>query len=433
MHNLITDNKKTIAVFINDFDQEFADGLKKLASQLGRELTGIILVDEQIKKEKRNTPDLHGEFKQLVCDFSDDVALRKVTKSIADSLLLVTCSGERNQTYLKRLLPHIPYINGPSESSLEWATHKARMRDMLGSFNSDLVPNVQTVTHNEEGQIREVLRRLTFPMIVKPTGLAASILVAKAHDEEELRKALENGFAVVHDVYDRDSGRGEPGFIVEEFIEGDMYSVDVYVNEKGTVWPLPLLRSTTAHNIGREGFYTCQDDSYLTIDEEEIARGHEAARQAIHALGLRSCVAHIELFHTNDGWKIVELGPRAGGLRQDVYMAAYGVDHAYNELRIKVGLEPEINVQPIAYITTVKIYPEKEGVITKIEGYEQALKNPSMFMLRKQAKPGDMALFSGNGGKIIVRGVLRNTDLAQLKKDTDFVWSTIKVLTKDAK
>lgn len=430
MRNPATDSSKTVAVFINDFDQEFADALVKLSKKLGRKLTGVIILDKVVKAEKRNSPDVKGLFEQIVCDFSDDTSLRSVAKKLEDSLLLVTCSGERNQPYLKRLLPHVPGIFGPTESSLDWATHKAKMRDQLRGYNPALVPDVQHITKNSEQEIRKVLNNLVFPVIVKPTGLAASMLVTKAHNESELRKALKQGFSVIRDVYDRDCGRGEPGFIVEEFIEGDMHSVDVYVNQAGTVWPLPLLRSTIAQTVGKEGFYICQDDSELTIPQKQIAEGHSAAIGAIHALGLRSCVAHIELFHTRNGWKIVELGPRAGGLRQDIYAASQGIDHAYNELLVKIGLPPEMPKKPKAYITTVKVYPEQEGIITAIEGVEAARALSSMYSMRVQAKPGDTALFSNNGGKIIVRCVLSNTDVDQLDKDTRLVWSLIRVATK---
>lgn len=416
---------KNIALFINDFDQEYADALVKLSERLGRPLRGMVLVDSEVEASGRDVPDKAGVFERVVCDFSDDKALRAFTRSIEDKILLLTCSSERNQPYLQKLLPHVPYILGPTETSLDWSTHKAQMRDMLGSYNPTLIPKVQPVPRNSEAKIQTILNTLMFPLIVKPTGLASSILVSKVHNETELRSALTEGFKVIADIYARDRGRGEPGFIVEEFINGDMYSIDIYVNENGTVWPLPFLRSKTAHAIGREGFYNYQTDSYIELSQEEIDDGYKAAAQAVHAVGLRSCVAHIELFYTDDGWKIIELGPRAGGQRQDVYSTAYNIDHAYNELLVKIGLEPEINYEPAAYCTTINLYAEGEGIITAIENFEDALANPSVHSLTLYAKVGDKALHSHRGGKLMAMGLVWNKDLQQMEKDAAFVRSTI--------
>lgn len=427
MSNFATNSDKNIAIFINDFDQEYADALVKLSKKLGRPLRGLVLVDKEVQAIGRDVPDKEGVFERVVCDYNDDKALRAFTRSIENNILLLTCSSERNQSYLRKLLPHVPYILGPTESSLGWATHKAKMREMLGSYDSTLVPKVQAIAKNSEESIRSALDRLTFPLIVKPTGLASSMLVSKVHDETELRAALTEGFAVIAEIYERDRGRGEPGFIVEEFIDGDMYSIDVYVNEKGIVWPLPLLRSKTAYNVGREGFYVYQADSHIELNAAEIKDGYAAATQAVHALGLRSCVSHIELFNTKDGWKIIELGARAGGLRQDVYFIAYGIDHAYNELLVKIGLEPEIQDTPIAFCTTINIYAEEEGIITAIENFEEAKKHPSVYRLTQHAKIGDKALPSYRGGKQIANGLVWHTDLEQLQNDTNFVRSIIKV------
>jgi biotin carboxylase len=432
MNNLADDASKNIAIFINDFDQEFADGLAKLSDKLGRPLRGIVLIDSEVFANQIHVPDTNQQFEQLVCDFSDDTALRALITSLEPHILLVTCSSERNQSYLARVLPHVPYLLGPTESSLSWSTHKSKMRSLLTSYDPTLVPLTQTVLSDSEAEIQKILRTLQFPMIVKPTGLAASILVSKVHDETELRSALQQGFAVIHDVYERDRGRGEPSFIVEEFIDGDMYSVDVYVNQSGVVWPLPFIRSRTAYALGLEGFYTYRNDSHTSLTPTQITDGQVVAEHAVHALGLRSCVAHVELFHTPAGWKIIELGPRAGGQRQDMYQLSFGVDHAYNELLVKIGLEPEINHEMLAYTTTVKFYAEQDGIITSIEGFEQSKQMDSVYSMTCFAQAGDMALLSNNGGKMIIRGVLFNTNLEQLEKDADNVRASIHITTRPA-
>jgi len=430
MLNLANDSAQSVAVFINDFDQEFADGLNKLASELGRPLKGVILIDTEVINQGHNVADKNKVFESVVCDFSSPTSIQAALKPFRDNILLATCSSERNQPYLAKLIPHIPYVLEPTESSLEWATHKSKMREMLASYNPALTPKVQDVVNDSGEEIQKVLSRLSFPMIAKPTGLASSMLVSKAHNQKELTQVLKRSFALIDIIYARDKGRGKPSMIVEEFIEGDMYSVDAYVTHAGDVWLLPFLRSLTAHTIGQEGFHIHQVNSNLELDAKAIESGNFAAAQAIHALALRSCVVHLELFYTSDGWKIIELGPRAGGQRQEMYYTAYGIDHAYNELRLKIGLVPEINTIPIAHSSAVYFYADEEGVIDRIEGFEESAARPSTYKLTLHANRGDVAVSSSNGGKFIVRGVIHHTDPSQLQRDVDTLRSTIKIHTK---
>jgi biotin carboxylase len=430
MHDLASDASKNVVVLINDFNPEFGTALEKLSIRLNRPLQGVILLDERVEAAGNNKPDTTGKFKMVVCNFSDISSISAALKPFKDNLLLVVSSSERNQPYLKKALPHMPYVLGPTEHSLDWSTHKITMRELLQSYNPDLVPKFIQISHNKPEHIEHIAKTFNFPVIVKPNGLAASILVNKANNREELEEYVNKSFEVIEDIYKRDKGRGRPSMLIEEFMDGNMYSVDSYVNEEGSVWSPPVIKVTTANSIGKEGFYSYRNDTAHDLTPEQVVVAHDVAKQAIHALGLRSSVAHIELFLTKDGWKVIELGPRAGGYRQDMYLLGYGMDHAYNELLVKVGLEPEIINEPIGYCSIMNIYADTEGVITNISGFDDALTNPSVYWLKQYANVGDMALFCGNGGKFIVDGVLHNKELDQLNADVDLVRQTIKIEVK---
>ena len=73
--------------------------------------------------------------------------------------------------------------------------------------------------------LNPILSNLELPLIVKPTGLAAaSILVNKVAPEIERRETLKESFSTIHELDARDAGRWEPEMIIEEFMEGEMYS-----------------------------------------------------------------------------------------------------------------------------------------------------------------------------------------------------------------
>ena len=226
MNHLVGDPQKCIVVLVNDFNPEFGPAFEKLQKKLDRELKGVLLVDATVKAANRNKPDTSGYFKEVVCDFQDPLSVGAALKPIRDNILLITCSSESNQPFLKQILPYIPTVFGPTESSIDWSTHKHEMRQHLESYNSTLTPKYRLLEANTPEAVQEILDHMQFPMIVKPNGLAASILVTKTHNEQELRASLDKSFKNLTAIYKRDKGRGKPSMIVEEFIVVDMYSVD---------------------------------------------------------------------------------------------------------------------------------------------------------------------------------------------------------------
>ncbi len=429
MSILADDSKKNVALFINDFDQEYADGLDKLSKTLARPLKGVILVDKKRHSKGLNVPDPRGIFEMIVCDYSQPESLHKALSKIEANLLLATFSSDYNAPYMQRLIPHMPYVLSPTESSLDWCTDKSLMRRMLESFDAGLVPKAVTIFSASDDEMESV-KSLNFPVILKPIGLSSSMLVTKANSQAELKQQLNAGLKKLKETYNKYSGRGIPGFIVEEFIEAEMYSVDAYVNNYGQTWQLPFIHSKTAYHVGKEGFHIHQAETHHELSPEDLVEGQKVATKAIHALGLRNSVAHIELFHTANGWKVIELGPRAGGLRQDIYEQGYGIDHAYNELLIKIGLEPVISSEKTKHVNALYIFADIEGVIDGISGFDEAKAHPSVTRIDMKSKPGSFAKHSRNGGMAPVRAVVAHQNLEQLNKDSEQVRESIVIKIK---
>lgn len=426
-YRLADDPTKNVVLYINDYYEEYGAAFEALGKRLGRPLRGVMLIDKTLKEAGQNLPDPTGVFEEVICDFSNDGELRATIKQFEDNLLLVSCSAESSQMDFQRVLPHVPYVPGPTEKSLEWATHKGKMREVIGAYNARLVPKMQPVVNASNNEIQKVVDAVAFPAIIKPTGLSDSTLVTKVHNEDELRDALENTFEALHDTYKRNRGNGKPGVIVEEFMEGNQFTIDGYVNESGDVWLLPLLSSKSAYHMGLEGFYTYQTETYHELTPEEDADGKQAAKDAIHAIGLRASIAHMDMLKTADGWKIVEIGARPGAMRQEFYHVSYGVDHALNELLVKIGLPPELGDGHIVHSMVFKIYPEAAGEVYAVEGVDEARFHPSVYKIVQFVQPGDKVLPVTNGGSAAIQGLLFNDDVEQLRKDVEHIRASIKV------
>jgi len=412
------DEVRNVVVSVRGVEPGLVAAVKKLEARLGRPLQGIDLVDVKSINNPDRIEDKTGTFKEIICNFENKAELQNVLKPYMDTALVATCRLEDAIKDFRQVITFLPYISTPSELSLQWCTEKAMMRDRLHAYDLALVPKYVNLEAYDSQTLSEAIAGFEFPVIVKPNGLYSSLLVSRCNDRQALEACLARTFEVIGDIYAHRDGTGAPSVLVEEMIQGDMYSVDAYVDPYGKFYSLPPIQVITAHSLGLPGFYSYRHIVPTGLNEEQLAGLYDTARASMRALNLRSTTAHIELFLSPSGWKIIELGPRIGGYREDLYREAYGTDHHYNDLLVRLGLEPEIPTQIIKHAAGVNIYAEEEGIITEISGMDEAQKLPSLVTLgAHHAQVGDMALFADNGGELIVDAVLSNVDAEQLEAD----------------
>lgn len=420
---------KNIVLTIREVEPGLVNAVHKLSNELGYELHGITLVGSEFVNKKGRKVDTTGLFKDVVCDFNDPTSIQLALKPYINNLLLVTCRFETAIQQLRKAVPFLPYIHTSSETALLWATEKKLMRDRIRDHNQNLVPLYKRIVSSDVARIHELTIGMTYPIIIKPNGLNSSLLVKICDDEVSLKENLTKTFEVIHEIYKRERGAGEPSVLIEEVIKGDMYSVDGYVNSKGEVYCLPIVRVITAHSVGKEGFYTYR--TILPVDElseEYKTTCYEATREAVKALHLNSTTVHVELFHLGNGvWKIIELGPRIGGHREDIYREAYGTDHYYNDLLNRIDKVPIIEHKHVKYASGFNVYADIEGKITSIEGVEDIKKMTSLVWLKVHMGQGDEAVYAGNGGEVVAEGIISAETKEQLEKDMHKIRTILKI------
>jgi biotin carboxylase len=408
---------RDIILTINVVEPGLINAIKEHGKRLGKDLKGLVLLDISYSSKENRKKDTTGFFKEIVCDFNDPNELQRVIKPYADRLLAVTCRYETAIEPFRKLIPFLPYIPTPSESSLVWALEKPLMRDRMRNYDERLVPKYQYFDSYDAAAVDKLTKDFTLPVIVKPAGLAESLLVTRCDTREEMHKCLKRTFAVIKKVYAREHRHTQPGLLVEEMMQGDMYSTDAYVTHTGEVFCLPLVKVVTAHSIGLPGFYSYRHILPVNLPEAEIRAAFDVSEAAIKALNLSATTTHIELFYTPQGWKVIELGARLGGYREALYREAYGIEHYYNDLAVRMGMEPIMPTTLIRHAAGMNMYAEEEGTIEAITGVEEAQKLESVVFVECHAKPGDPAQFAENGGKLIVDGIFSNKDADQLEAD----------------
>ncbi|MDP3970620.1 MAG: ATP-grasp domain-containing protein [bacterium] len=374
----------------------------------------IVIRDSRLRKP-HHTPNKNVPL--IKCDFSSNQSVAHALRDIKESVVALSATGENNLRYYKQLIPHLPYINTPTESSIEWSTNKVMMRQKLRRYNKRIAPRFRVVTDTSEETIRKIALHVGFPLVIKPAGLAASILVSICFYEEELTKQLNRTIKQIKQIYKKHGIREEPQILVEQFMEGEMFSIDSYVDSFGTTYHCPIVHVKTGRQIGFDDFFGYQRTTPVKLNVLSRDSAKQTTDDAIYALNLRSTTVHTELMRTEDGWKIIELSPRIGGFRHQMYELGFNMNHSANDILIRLNKKPVLPKRRQQYVAVLQLFARREGKILKIEGLQSITKLKSFRTIEKNLFKGDMARFAKHGGKSVLNVILANSERPQLLAD----------------
>ncbi len=405
--------QKNIIVFVATILDRYIEDIQSYAEANGKEYRIMLLSDSSISKVAAHEEcDIH-----LVCDFSKPHKIAEALLPYQDELMAITCRSEQNISRFAQVIPHVPYLRTPTTDSLRWATDKYEMRKRLKLFDAKNTPAFTWIKENTKVERSRVIEKVKFPMIVKPANLAGSLFVTICYHEEELEKTLGVLFRKLRKAYEKDKRMEVPKIIAEEYMEGDLYSVDSYVNTRGEVYHCPLVRQKTARDIGHDDFYNYLQITPTALKSSTIEKAQAVAETAIHALGLRSVTAHVELMKVDDEWKIIEVGPRSGGARDTLHKLSCDIEHTVNDIAIRMPRKPVIPKKCKGFAAYLKYFADKEGTILETKGIKKIESLESFHRISVNKKVGDRAVFARNGGRSIFLAYLYNDDRSKLLAD----------------
>lgn len=402
-----------ILVYVMKMPEGTVESVRNYEKQSGYKYRILILQDSRIKDPK--TP--AGVDLLVACDFSKPEKIAAALLPYQDELLAITCRGEDHIARFAAVIPHVPYLRTPSTESLRWASDKYEMRKRMKLYDPSIIPKFTLVKENSKKERARVIEKIGFPMIVKPTNLSGSLFVSICYHEDELEKTLRTTFQKLRKAYEADHRLEEPKLIVEEFMDGDMYSVDSYVSARGKVEHCPLVKVVTGKKIGHDDFYGYLQITPPVFKRETIAKAEAVAEKAIHSLGLRSTITHTELMKVDDEWKVVEIGARMGGFRHVLHKLTCGIDHALNDILIRIPHKAVLPKKCTSYACAMKWFAAKEGKITEMKGIKKIEQLESFHQITVNKKIGDKAVFARKGGRSIFNLFLKNEDRSKLLAD----------------
>jgi len=217
-------------------------------------------------------------------------------------------------------------------------------------------PHWRAFTSFEDALVH--VAEIGYPCVVKPSDSGGSRGVSKLDSQEDLAAAVQDAL---------EASRSNQG-IIESFMNGIEYTVETF----GDGLTVHVLAVTEKGKVPGKEMVAQQ----LATPEEEKKADIVAAVavDSLCALDYMSGPGHTEIILDDDGIaRLVEAAGRGGGFMvfDQLVEKASGYDIVTATAVQAVGQVPAmIQIQKTA--VTLRFFPSKEGVVTKIEGFSEA-------------------------------------------------------------
>lgn len=422
-------NSKNLVLFV-EITQTAAKSIKIYQkSNEGKKFRfGVIYNSKKpmsVKKKK-----LLAQFDVAIgCDFNSRKSMTEALRPFYNELLAITSRSELRMQSFRQIIPHVPYLRTPTSESINWSIDKLEMRRRFSAYDKTITPKYVLVEDTKKKTMKKIEEKIGFPLVIKPSGLASSLLVNVVYHQEELETVLKRVLRKISRLNKEYKGKEKAQILVEQFMEGETYSVDAYVTSRGKLYFCPFVHVKTGRTIGFDDFFGYQQTTPTLLHKDSIKEAKRVSAKGVHALGLRSTTAHIELIKTEQGWKLIEIGPRAGGFRDALYRLAFGINHTANDIFIRIPRRPILPRKRKGYAAVLKFFAQKEGVITNLTGTQKAQNLESFQAIEMNKKIGERAVFAKHGGKSVFNIILFNKSRANLLADIRRLEQAVKIET----
>jgi len=285
-------------------------------------------------------------------------------------------------------LPGIPY-----ETALD-ASIKTRMRRKFKDAN---VPSPRFVELLADNLLPEqAVTDLSYPFVVKPVDNMGARGVSKVGSPEALAAAV-----ALARKYSRTGV-----VIVEEFIEGNEYSIDSLVYD-GKLVPCGI---ADRHIYFPPYFIELGHTIPTSLGEKQIQELVEVFTKAVKAVGISIGAAKGDVFYGPDGPVIGEIAARLSGgyMSGWTYPLASGVDLTKAALLLAIGKRPDAAMlSPLRFWTTAeRAIVSIPGVVKSVDGVDSVKAIDGVAEVFLRVKPGDHVVFPTNNvekaGNVIV-------------------------------
>lgn len=338
----------------------------------------------------------------------------------APQVACITCTQERDMEVYIQAQRLCNIINEEQKAKYTSVINKHTFKKEMQVSHPELVPDVHLV--NQE--LLEKLDTLNYPLVIKPSGLAGSIMISVVRSPAEFIAHYEN-FAVRIQEIANEHYLKTVDIIAENYITGPQYSVNVYVNAEGTITFCPIIRIVTPQEMGINDTYSVMQHTTAELADEQKKALEEAVEKVVAYFQIKNTSAHFDSVYHDGQWKFFEVGLRIGGNRQKLFEYSYGMDHFGNDIANRVGRKIQIPEMKRSVCVLQKAALE-HGVLQSISYTRNITKEKSPLVSEdKLGKVGAVVGPLSQGGGTITRHYIVGKEHDEVMKLSNELFDSI--------
>jgi biotin carboxylase len=219
-------------------------------------------------------------------------------------------------------------------------------------------------------QALDAVKVIGYPVIIKPVNGTGSLLVRSINNPAELTDYFLSCENI--DSFGRSVER-DNGFLIEEYIEGPLVSVETLTIDGKTT----ILGITERKLTGYPYFIEEESIFPAKLNQESIII--KRTMETLKALGVDFGFCHVEFIVSKKGPVLIEVNPRlAGGVIPTLIEITTGID--IHQVTLDLYLKGKLEIEPkvSSYSCSFHFTTPYSGIINKIVGWEGATKRNSV-------------------------------------------------------
>ncbi|MER8511133.1 acetyl-CoA carboxylase biotin carboxylase subunit family protein [Mesorhizobium sp. M0894] len=272
------------------------------------------------------------------------------------------------------------HLSGPDPASVERCCDKFVQRQLLAEASVP-IPAYRLAANATD--VESSATAIGLPVIVKPAASNGSIGVRLCRNVYDLAEHVNHLLGGKH------IWPSSPRILVEEFVEGPQYTVEIMGNEvigivAADYGPLPqfVYRQFTVPAL-------LADDKHKRIADVSLS--------CLRALDLGWGPTNIELRWTSRGPVVIEVNPRlAGAPDPQLIQAAYGIDLITEHIKLVVGDEWDLRRKHSRIAAARILVAERDGILDWTGGHSRAAAIPGVAEVKLYVKPKTLIVRKGD-------------------------------------
>lgn len=324
-----------------------------LIEELHKRECYVLLADYNENPVAKKYADSYFQVSTLDAD-----AIKNIAKEEHVDFLITACTDQALLTVAKvsEELGLPCYIDYQTALNV---TNKQYMKEM---FEKNKIPTAKHVILDKYDS--KAIESMQYPLIVKPVDCNSSKGVRRCENDNELKKFLDEAIK-----YSRTKTA-----VVEEYIDGDELTVDVYV-ENGIANVLSISNSIKIKE--KDKFVIFRTINPAAVSESVVKQVNIIAQQIVDAFHLSNSPMLIQILTDGKKAYVIEFSARTGGgVKYLLIKHASGFDVIKAIVDLTLGIKPHYKKSDAnsKYLVNDFIYCKK-GVYDHLDGFEELKKS----------------------------------------------------------